>query len=170
MLLGFTSVQHAFSEGQVSIGTLSEVERRALALTGSGDFVFDWNIERDRVTVSDELAVRLGERRGALKGAIKRWLDRIHPDDRDRFRTAFDTLVELRRGKVSNDIRLSTHDGNYRTFRMRVKPVLGGDGRRRRAPVLRACGRCDSCRRGSIGGCRWRLCRGAIRRACRTPF
>jgi diguanylate cyclase (GGDEF)-like protein/PAS domain S-box-containing protein len=128
MLLGFTSVQHAFSEGQVSIGTLSEVERRALALTGSGDFVFDWNIERDRVSVSDELSVRLGERRGALRGAIKRWLDRIHPDDRDRFRTAFDTLVELRRGKVSTDIRLTTHDGNHRTFRMRVKPVLGGDG------------------------------------------
>ena len=128
MLLGFTSVQHAFSEGQVSIGTLSEVERRALALTGSGDFVFDWNIERDRVSVSDELSVRLGERRGALRGAIKRWLDRVHPDDRDRFRTAFDTLVELRRGKVSTDIRLSTHDGNHRTFRMRVKPVLGGDG------------------------------------------
>jgi diguanylate cyclase (GGDEF)-like protein len=128
MLLGFTSVQHAFSEGQVSIGTLSEVERRALALTGSGDFVFDWNIERDRVSVSDELSVRLGERRGALRGAIKRWLDRIHPDDRDRFRTAFDTLVELRRGKVSTDIRLSAHDGSHRTFRMRVKPVLGGDG------------------------------------------
>jgi diguanylate cyclase (GGDEF)-like protein len=128
MLLGFTSVQHAFSEGQVSIGTLSEVERRALALTGSGDFVFDWNIERDRVSVSDELSVRLGERRGALRGAIKRWLDRIHADDRDRFRTAFDTLVELRRGKVSTDIRLSAHDGSHRTFRMRVKPVLGGDG------------------------------------------
>ncbi|MEO6396711.1 MAG: GGDEF and EAL domain-containing protein, partial [Devosia sp.] len=128
MLLGFTSVQHAFSEGQVSIGTLSEVERRALALTGSGDFVFDWNIERDRVSVSDELSIRLGERRGTLKGAIKRWLDRIHPEDRDRFRTAFDTLVELRRGKVSTDIRLATHDGNHRTFRMRVKPVLGGDG------------------------------------------
>jgi diguanylate cyclase (GGDEF)-like protein len=128
MLLGFTSVQHAFSEGQVSIGTLSEVERRALALTGSGDFVFDWNIERDRVAVSDELCIRLGERRGALRGAIKRWLDRIHPDDRDRFRTAFDTLVELRRGKVSTDIRLAAHDGSHRTFRMRVKPVLGGDG------------------------------------------
>ncbi|HQZ12101.1 MAG TPA: EAL domain-containing protein [Devosia sp.] len=128
MLLGFTSVQHAFSEGQVSIGTLSEVERRALALTGSGDFVFDWNIERDRVAVSDELGTRLGERRGALRGSIKRWLDRVHPEDRDRFRTAFDTLVELRRGKVSADVRLTTHDGNNRTFRMRVKPVLGGDG------------------------------------------
>jgi diguanylate cyclase (GGDEF)-like protein/PAS domain S-box-containing protein len=127
MLLGFTSVQHAFADGQVSIGTLSEVERRALALTGSGDFVFDWNIERDRVSVSEELATRLGERRGALRGAIKRWLDRIHPEDRDRFRTAFDTLVELRRGKVSSDIRIAGHDGSYRTFRMRVKPVLGGD-------------------------------------------
>ncbi|HTN64008.1 MAG TPA: PAS domain-containing protein, partial [Devosia sp.] len=128
MLLGFTAVQHAFSEGQVSIGTLSEVERRALALTGSGDFVFDWNIERDRVSVSDELAARLGEKRGALRGAIKRWLDRVHPDDRDRFRTAFDTLVELRRGKVSADMRIASHDGSYRSFRMRVKPVLGGDG------------------------------------------
>ncbi len=128
MLLGFTSVQHAFSEGQVSIGTLSEVERRALALTGSGDFVFDWNIERDRVAVSDELGTRLGERRGALRGSIKRWLDRVHQDDRDRFRTAFDTLVELRRGKVSADVRLTAHDGTFRTFRMRVKPVLGGDG------------------------------------------
>jgi len=128
MLLGFTSVQHAFSEGQVSIGTLSEVERRALALTGSGDFVFDWNIERDRVAVSDELGTRLGERRGALRGSIKRWLDRVHPEDRDRFRTAFDTLVELRRGKVSADMRLVAHDGSFRTFRMRVKPVLGGDG------------------------------------------
>ncbi len=128
MLLGFTAVQHAFSEGQVSIGTLSEVERRALALTGSGDFVFDWNIERDRVSVSDELSTRLGERRGTLRGAIKRWLDRVHAEDRDRFRTAFDTLVELRRGKVSADVRLAAHDGSYRTFRMRVKPVLGGDG------------------------------------------
>lgn len=127
MLLGFTSVQHAFSDGQVSVGSVSEVERRALALTGSGDFVFDWNIERDRVSVSDELATRLGERRGVLRGAIKRWLDRVHPEDRDRFRTAFDTLVELRRGKVSSDLRLACHDGSYRTFRMRVKPVLGGD-------------------------------------------
>jgi len=128
MLIGFTAVQHAFSEGSVSVGSLSEVERRALALTGSGDFVFDWNIDRDRVTVSDELSARLGERRGALRGAIKRWLDRIHPEDRDRFRTALDTLVEMRRGKVNADIRLVDSDGGYRTFRLRVKPVLGGDG------------------------------------------
>lgn len=128
MLIGFTTVQHAFSEGQVSVGTLSEVERRALALTGSGDFVFDWNIERDRVNVSESLGQRLGERRGGLRGSVKRWLDRIHPEDRDRFRTALDTLVELRRGKVNSTIRIVCHDGSYRAFRLRVKPVLGSDG------------------------------------------
>ncbi|SDG40256.1 EAL domain-containing protein [Pelagibacterium luteolum] len=127
MLLGFTAIQHAFSDGQVSIGALSEVERRALAMTGSGDFVFDWNIDRDRVNVSEELAVRLGERKGALRGAIKRWLDRVHPEDRDRFRTALDTLIELKRGKINSDIRIAGFDGNFRAFRMRVKPVLGGD-------------------------------------------
>lgn len=128
MLLGFTAVQHAFSDGQISIGALSEVERRALAMTGSGDFVFDWNIDRDRVHVSSELGIRLGERRGAMRGAIKRWLDRIHPEDRDRFRTALDTLVELKRGKVNTDVRVAAQDGGYRSFRLRVKPVLGGDG------------------------------------------
>src|SRR5690606_33606797 len=128
MLLGFTAVQHAFSVGQVSIGSLGEVERRALSLTGSVGFVFDWTIARDPVRVGGELATRLGEKRTALRGAIKRWLDRVHPDDRDRFRAAFDTLVELRRGKVSADMRLAGDDGTFRTFRMRVKPVLGGDG------------------------------------------
>lgn len=128
MLIGFTAVQHAFADGQVSVGTVSEVERRALALTGSGDFVFDWNTDRDRVMVSDELAQRLGEKKSALRGSIKSWLDRIHPEDHDRFRTALDTLLELRRGKVNTDIRITCRDGSHRSFRMRVKPVLGGDG------------------------------------------
>lgn len=128
MLIGFTTVQHAFSEGQVSVGTLSEVERRALALTGSGDFVFDWNIDRDRVNVSESLSTRLGERRGALRGSVKRWLDRIHPEDRDRFRTALDTLVEMRRGKVNTTIRVANHEGDHRAFQLRAKPVLGNDG------------------------------------------
>lgn len=128
MLIAFTAVQQAFSEGQVSVGTLSEVERRALAMTGSGEFVFDWNVERDRVMVSEKLAERLGERRDGLRGSIKSWLDRVHPDDHDRFRTALDTLIEMRRGKINTDVRVSGIDKSFRNFRMRVKPVLGSDG------------------------------------------
>lgn len=128
MLIGFTAIQHAFSEGQVSIGSISEIERRALAITSSGDFIFDWNIDRDKVVVSDELATRLGTKLGELQGSIKRWLDKIHPEDKNRFRTALDTLIELRRGKINTHLRLAHNDKSYRTFQMRVKPVLSGDG------------------------------------------
>ena len=128
MLIGFTTVQHAFSEGQVSIGSLSEVERRALALTGSGDFLFDWNTDRDRVIVSEDIAPKLGMSPSQLRGPIKSWLERIHPEDQDRFRTALDTLVEMRRGKVSLDVRIAARDNTFLTFRLRVKPVLASDG------------------------------------------
>ena len=99
-----------------------------MALTGSGDFVFDWNTDRDRVQVSEELATRLGMTPASLRGPIKIWLERIHPEDQDRFRTALDTLVEMRRGKVSLDLRVLAQDGTHRAFRLRVRPVLAGDG------------------------------------------
>ncbi len=128
MLMGFTAIQHAFAHGQVSIGSISEIERRALAITGSGDFVFDWNIERDKVAISDELLTRLALNKNELRGAIKRWLTRVHKDDKDRFKTALDTLIELKRGKINTPIRLLHNDNSYRTFQLRAKPVLGSNG------------------------------------------
>ena len=129
MLLGFTSVQHAFSEGQVSIGTLSEVERRALALTGSGDFVFDWNIERDRVSRLRR-AVRSGSASAAAPCAAPSSagstasIPKIATASEPRS-TRWSSCAAARSRPTSAS---PTHDGNYRTFRMRVKPVLGGDG------------------------------------------
>ncbi len=44
MLIGFTVMQHAFAGGGASTGVVSDVERRALALTGSGDLI--WGLGR----------------------------------------------------------------------------------------------------------------------------
>src|SRR5713101_1351671 len=41
MLIGFTVMQHAFAGG-ITSGIVSDVERRALALTGAGDMIWDW--------------------------------------------------------------------------------------------------------------------------------
>ncbi len=43
MLIGFTVMQHAFASG-VTSGIVSDVERRALALTGAGDLIWDWDV------------------------------------------------------------------------------------------------------------------------------
>ena len=49
MLIGFTVMQHAFAGGMAQ-GIVSDVERRALALTGAGDMIWDWDVAADRVS------------------------------------------------------------------------------------------------------------------------
>ena len=53
MLIGFTVMQHAFAGG-ITHGIVSDVERRALALAGAGDLIWDWDVSADKVYTSPE--------------------------------------------------------------------------------------------------------------------
>ena len=127
MLIGFTVMQHAFAGGMAQ-GIMSDVERRALALTGAGDMIWDWDVAADRVFTSPETEAMLGLKHGALDGAAAAWLEILHPLDRDRFRATLDGVVEQRRGRVAQDFRMRTADGHYLWFALRARPVVGSDG------------------------------------------
>jgi len=127
MLIGFTVMQHAFAGG-ITHGIVSDVERRALALTGAGDMIWDWDVSADKVFTSPETEQILGLKRGTLEGPAARWLDVLHPLDRDRFRASLDSVLEQRRGRLTQDFRLRTPDGNYLWFAMKARPVVGSDG------------------------------------------
>src|SRR5262249_54594511 len=127
MLIGFTVMQHAFAGG-ITHGIVSDVERRALALTGAGDMIWDWGVAADKVFTSPEAEALLGIKRGALEGPAARWLDVLHPLDRDRFRAALDNVLEQRRGRLLQDFRLRTPDGHYLWFALKARPVVGSDG------------------------------------------
>jgi diguanylate cyclase (GGDEF)-like protein/PAS domain S-box-containing protein len=127
MLIGFTVMQHAFAGG-VTHGIVSDVERRALALTGAGDMIWDWDVSADKVFTSPETETLLGLRRGTLEGPAARWLDVLHPLDRDRFRAALDNVLEQRRGRLVQDFRLRTPDGHFLWFALKARPVVGSDG------------------------------------------
>jgi diguanylate cyclase (GGDEF)-like protein/PAS domain S-box-containing protein len=127
MLIGFTVMQHAFAGG-VTHNIVSDVERRALALTGAGDMIWDWDVTSDKVFTSPETEALLGLKRGALEGSAARWLDILHPLDRDRFRASLDAIMEQRRGRLVQDFRLRTHDGHYLWFALKARPVVGSDG------------------------------------------
>jgi diguanylate cyclase (GGDEF)-like protein/PAS domain S-box-containing protein len=127
MLIGFTVMQHAFAGGMAQ-GIVSDVERRALALTGAGDMIWDWDVAADRIFTSPETEVMLGLKHGALDGAAATWLEVLHPLDRDRFRATLDGIVEQRRGRVAQDFRMRTADGHYLWFALRARPVVGSDG------------------------------------------
>lgn len=127
MLIGFTVIQHAFAGGSLSQGLLNDTERRALALVGSGDIVFDWDISSDRIYVSPEVETALGLKRGTLEGEAAKWLDMMHVYDRDRYRAALDNIIEQRRGRIAQDFRLRSSSGPYHWFRLKARPVIGTD-------------------------------------------
>jgi diguanylate cyclase (GGDEF)-like protein/PAS domain S-box-containing protein len=127
MLIGFTVMQHAFAGG-VTHGIVSDVERRALALTGAGDLIWDWDVAADKVFTSPETEHALGLKRGTLEGPAAQWLDVLHPIDRDRFRSALDRVIEQRRGRLVLNFRLRSADGHFLWFELKARPVVGSDG------------------------------------------
>ena len=109
-------------------GLMNDSERRALALSGAGDMVFDWDVVSDKIFVSPEVEHQLGLKRGSLEGPASAWLELIHPFDRDRYRAALDAVIEQRRGRLVQDFRLRSAAGSHHWFRLKVRPVVGTDG------------------------------------------
>jgi len=128
LLIGFTVMQHAFAGGALHQGLFSDLERQALAVVGSGDIVWDWDVLRDRVVTRPDVSVQLGLAPNSLGGPARNWLPVLHSDDRDTFRTTLDVVLEHRRGRVSQSFRLRGADGHYHWFSLRARPVIGSDG------------------------------------------
>ena len=128
MLIGFTVMQHAFAGGGLTHALVSDTERRALALTGAGDVVFDWDVPGDRVFAGQEIEGQLGLKRGSLEGPAANWLSLVHPFDVDRYSAALDTVIEERRGRIVHDFRLRSTVGPYYWYRLKARPVIGSDG------------------------------------------
>ena len=128
LLIGFTVMQHAFAGGAYSQGLFSDLERQSLALTGSGDTVWDWDVARDRVVTIPDISIQLGLAPGVMHGPARNWLPRLHPDDRDRFRATLDVLLEHRKGRLNHQFRVRAEDGHYHWLSIRARPVLGANG------------------------------------------
>ncbi|GJD75573.1 hypothetical protein CFIICLFH_3815 [Methylobacterium goesingense] len=128
MLIGFTVMQHAFAGGGLTHALVSDTERRALALTGAGDVVFDWDVPGDRVFAGQEIESQLGLKRGTLEGPAANWLALLHPFDVERYSAALDTVIEERRGRIVHDFRLRSTVGPYFWYRLKARPVIGSDG------------------------------------------
>lgn len=127
MLLNFIVMQQAFSGGSVFQGFMSDTERQALALMGAGDGVWDWDLKKDKLFASPDIAAQLGKSKSEMSCLREKWLDNLHPDDRDRFQATLDMIVEHRRGRIAQDFKLQAEDGSYRIYRLRARPVIGDD-------------------------------------------
>jgi PAS domain S-box-containing protein len=90
-------------------------------LTGAG--LYHWNVTTDEVTWTDEMFRLLGYEPGAVTPTAERYLDHVHPDDRDVLaaatagsRAGADAIAEVRH-------RLVRVDGTVRTIDVRAQSV-----------------------------------------------
>jgi diguanylate cyclase (GGDEF)-like protein/PAS domain S-box-containing protein len=128
MLIGFTIMQSAFAAVGAAGPSGADAERRALAMTGCGDAIFDWNVVADQIYVSAEVEGQLGLRRGALEGPAAAWLDILHPLDRDRYSAALEGVLQQRSGRINADVRLRGADSRYHSFTLKARPVVNAAG------------------------------------------
>jgi len=128
LLIAFTVMQHAFAGGVLHQGLFSELERKALAVAGTGNIVWDWDVIRDQVMTLPSLTRHIGSVAKNLTGPMRNWLPLIHGEDRDRFRATLDQVLDTRAGRLDQNFRLRAADGQYHWFSLQARPVIGADG------------------------------------------
>ncbi len=106
-------------------------ERFELAVMGTNDGLWDWNVETNEVWYAPRFRELLGfsaDETRAFPNQLTSFRDRLHPDDRDRVTRSFDRHIE---DHVPHDeeYRLKTADGEYRWFRGRGQAHWDGHGK-----------------------------------------
>jgi len=128
LLLCFTVLQHAFTGGAFAQGLVSDSERSALALTGAGDILWDWDVNRDKITADPKISQLLKQDYKSFNTSPSNWQKHIHPNDRDRFLSTLSAIIEHKRGRISQAFRMRDGDGHYQWFQLRARPMLDTAG------------------------------------------
>ncbi len=90
-------------------------ERFVLAVSGTSDAIWDWNMETGEVYFSPRWKEILGYvgYDSEIENTIDEWKSRIHPDDRELVLAIFDSYLEGRSPHFSSQHRLRAKRGDY---------------------------------------------------------
>ena len=129
-----TPENHANLEKVVSerFAEPQDLELLMLAVEGSQDGIWDWNIEQDTLYLSDRHLEILGYANAETAIGPADWLAMFHPEDVPALREA---LIAYFRGEVemySSEVRVRRKDGSWAWMFTRGRGVRGSDGRVRR--------------------------------------
>ncbi len=103
-------------------------ERFKLAVTGSNDGLWDWNIASGEMYFSPRFEQLLGFGELEIGNSMQTFLSRVHPEDRATTDEAFHSHLE-QGAPFDVEMRLQTKAGDYRWFRSRGQSVRGDTGK-----------------------------------------
>jgi PAS domain S-box-containing protein len=89
-------------------------ERFELAVRGSQDGLWDWDLENNQVFFSPRWKSILGYADHELANDLNEWVQRLHPDERDRVLAANQAHINGATSHYEYEYRLRHKDGSYR--------------------------------------------------------
>ncbi|MHC4845992.1 MAG: ATP-binding protein, partial [Planctomycetota bacterium] len=105
----------------------SAKERFELAIRGTNDGLWDWQIPSGEVFYSPRMKEQLGYRDDELPNVLESWDSHLHPDDRERVWQEVRDHLE-KRVPYASEHRLRTKSGAYRWFLERGQALWSEDG------------------------------------------
>ena len=104
-------------------------ERLDLALKGTNDGIWDWDIKAGRIYFSPRWKEMLGYSEAEVGDTFKEWETRLHPEDRERAFAAIQEYFSGRRAAFELEHRLRHKDGAYRWILSRGVAVWDETGK-----------------------------------------
>ena len=107
-------------------------ERWHLAVAGSNEGVWDWNLETDQMWYSPRWKAILGFAEDEFPDNRDEWLARVHPEDRAALDDALKAHLRQRADIFQCEYRIKNKDGSWSWALVRGKALFGADARARR--------------------------------------
>ncbi len=104
-------------------------ERFELAVRGSQDGLWDWDLQRNEVFFSPRWKSIIGYEDHELANDLDEWTERLHPDERDRVMAANYAHINGTTSHYEYEYRLRHKDGSYRWILARGVALRDADGK-----------------------------------------
>ncbi len=128
MYLVFRSFDREIQERKLVEQALRDSQERFdLAVRGSSDGIWDWDIAADEVYMSTRFKNLLGYEDHELQGTFDGWASRLHPDDRDATLAALNAHLKTR-VPFRAEHRLQCKSGEHRWFLARGQAIWNSEG------------------------------------------
>jgi len=104
-------------------------ERLKIAIEGTQDGLWDWDLQNNTAFFSDRFETMLGYKPGTLPRTGEAWSSLLHPDDKDK---AFQQLQDYLKGKTStynSQFRMKNQKGDYNWIEGRGKALFSHEGK-----------------------------------------
>ncbi len=114
---------------QVQEALQTSEERWHLAVQGSHDGIWDWDVRTARVFFSARWKTMRGYDEDEVADSLDEWTTRLHPDDRDRVMCAIEGYLDRRQPDYCEEYRTRRRDGSYMWILDRGIAIWDAEGR-----------------------------------------